>query len=377
MTDITGSAYLLWATLAVAATWAVPQRWLVSALITTCGIPLAIYSPWSLLALALLTGLLGYCVIVERSKSGFVLASMGLCVLSLFIYRAALDLGPTPNTLILIGFAFYILRAIHLLVEVYAERLGRITWSELFSWLFFFPTLLVGPIHRFEPFQRNLVRRRWDSNLFAEGMKRATFGYAKVVIIADYLIAQKIGPRIENIDSSSIAFHYLDSLRYGADLYFRFAGYSDVAIGLALMIGFRISENFNAPYLASSITDFWKRWHITLSQWCRDYVYLPVFSHVRIPAIAALASMLALGLWHELSVRYVLWGLWHGAGVAVCQKWQRSRYAKRLNSGKVAPAWRMASILLTLNFVILSFTITGTNSLNDLINRWQILLGFL
>src|SRR5690606_22484260 len=98
-------------------------------------------------------------------------------------------------------------------------------------------------------------------------------------------------------------------------LYFKFSGYSDIAIGVSRLLGFRVMENFHYPFIAQNIGDFWKRWHISLSSWCRDYAYMPVWSRLRNGALAALASMLILGLWHELSWRYLAWGLYHGAGI--------------------------------------------------------------
>ena len=136
-------------------------------------------------------------------------------------------------------------------------------------------------------------------------------------------------------------------------------------------------ENFNFPFLARDISDFWRRWHISLSSWCRDYVYLPVFSITRIPAIAAIATMLVLGLWHELSWRYLLWGLWHGIGIAVCQQWQRTNTAVLVNSGVSGKIWAPIALFVTLNFVIFSFVITSADSIPEMMQRWRTLLWLL
>jgi len=366
---------LVWVAGAVGAAWLPPRRWRGWVLAATCGLFLGVYSPWSLLALAAVTGVTGLAVINARGRHGGVLAAIAACLAALLAYRIAIPPESAGREAFLLGFAFYILRAAHLLLESYAGRVSDVRWSQIIPWLWFLPTVQVGPIHRFGPFQRDLQRRRWDWQLVADGLERMVFGSAKIVILADYLVGNKLLFWIQKLDAGGWWYHYLDSLRYGLQLYFKFAGYSDVAIGFALLIGFRVIENFNYPFLATDIGDFWRRWHMSLSSWCRDYVYLPVVSLTRMPAVAAMASMLVLGVWHELSWRYLLWGVWHGAGIAMCQSWQQTVLAARLNSGRLVPAWAPAARFITLNFVILSFTLTGTDSLAESLERWQALLG--
>jgi alginate O-acetyltransferase complex protein AlgI len=366
--------FLLWLAFTVAMSWTVPRRLLPLAWSGLCAVYLGYYSPWSLPMLALVTATTGLALITGRGRHGLVLSTVGFCGLLFVVYRSLGATSGVLDTLGVLGFAYYVLRAIHVLLEGYAGRLPAMRWPDLMSYLWFLPTIQVGPIHRFQPFHRDLARRRWDNELFSRGMQRILWGYAKIILLANYLVNDKFASWVGSMDPSSWWYHYLDTLQYGLNLYFKFAGYSDIAIGFSLMIGFRVMENFNFPFLARDISDFWRRWHISLSSWCRDYVYTPVFSITRVPALAAIATMLVLGLWHELSLRYLLWGAWHGLGIAVCQQWKRSRAASTLNAGVSGKFWAPVALFVTLNFVILSFVITGADSIPEMLDRWQVLL---
>jgi len=351
-----------------------PNRLLPAAWFLLCALYLAIYSPVSLLALGLVSVIAGLALITGKGRHGLVLAAVAACVLLFVSYRAMSAGTDLVDTLGVLGFAYYVLRVIHVLLEAYAGRLPAMRWKDLINYLWFLPTLQVGPIHRYPAFHRDLFRRRWDNEIFARGMQRILWGYAKIVILANYLVNDKLANWVSSLDNGSWWFHYLDTLQYGLNLYFKFAGYSDIAIGFSLLIGFRVIENFNFPYLARDIADFWRRWHISLSSWCRDYVYTPVFSVTRVPALAAIATMLVLGLWHELSLRYLLWGIWHGVGIALCQKWKRSNAATAMNEGILGMVWAPVALFITLNFVILSFVITGADTIPEMMDRWRVLL---
>ena len=254
--------FLLWMATTVGLCWILPRRALPFVLVATCGAYLAAYSPWSLLALAMVTACCGLTLINGKGRHGYVLASIAFSCALFIAYRAFRPSSGLNEDLALLGFAFYILRAIHILLESYSGRLKTPGWAELICWLWFLPTLQVGPIHRFQPFQRDLVRRRWDADLFANGLQRILFGFLKIVFLANYLVGRNFSGTLNGMDPSSWWYHYLDSLRYGLILYFKFAGYSDIAIGFSLLIGFRVMENFNYPFLAKDISDFWRRWHI-------------------------------------------------------------------------------------------------------------------
>ena len=247
-------------------------------------------------------------------------------------------------------------------------------WQFHIAWLWFQPTLLVGPINRFDEFERELRRRRWDPSLVAEGAERLLIGSFKIVVVAGFLVSKKLGLYVESLDPDMRLFHVLATLEYALTLYFMFSGFSDLAVGGARLLGMRIQENFDHPYRAANPADFWRRWHISLSEWCRKYVHMRVFATTRRAAPAAISAMLVLGLWHEFSLRYLAWAMWHGVGIAVWQRWSRSRAARHLNEGRLRVPWHICSIALTQTYVISSFVFTSSESLADAVVRWMILL---
>ena len=175
--------------------------------------------------------------------------------------------------------------------------------------MLFFPTITIGPINRFEDFLRSERRLRWDNAQFAKGLERILYGYAKVVILANWLIGVQLLPLINQVAPESPAVSLLlDSASYGFLLYFTFAGFSDIAIGLSFLFGYQVGENFNRPFLKPNIGEFWQSWHMSLSAWCRQYVFLPMYTKTRNLAIAMVSAMMTLGLWHEFSFRFLLLG---------------------------------------------------------------------
>jgi alginate O-acetyltransferase complex protein AlgI len=322
---------------------------------------LLVYAPVSGLALALIA-LTAYAAsrATRRFRHVGLIGIAGLTI-AFFAYKlmGAAPAGGLPRELVLLGFSFYVLRALHYLIEQEKGTLPAHGAIEFLSYMFFLPTLLVGPINRFGEYVRETRRRRWDARLFSKGLERILFGYAKIVILGNYLVNIKLSQLIGMLSEHPAAVAYLECLQYGLNLYFQFSGYSDVAIGFALLLGFRLSENFHFPFFKTNISAFWRSWHISLSSWCRDYIHTPVVAWTRRPMVAVLCSMVVLGLWHELSPRYVLWGAYHGVGIMAWQAYQGWKPA--------LPTWNHpaaqfvsqgAAWFLTFNFVVLSFAIT-------------------
>ena len=367
--------FLVWLLIVVASSWLVPNRWIGGFLAASCGLFLAVYAPWSLLTLTVITLLCGLAMQHNRNYPWGVPVVIAISIGGLFFYRLLNQNTDSLANVELLGMAFYVLRVTHLMFECYAGRQTQVSWYQLIAWLWFLPTLQVGPIHRFSPFQQDLLRRRWDNQLFAAGLERLVFGFFKVTVLGNYLSNIKFNQWLSHLPMDGWWYHYLDSVRYGLHMYVKFAGYSDIAIGFALLLGFRVAENFNFPFLATNISEFWKRWHMSLSSWCRDYIYLPMIAYSRQPALAAIASMLVLGAWHELSIQYLLWGIWHGVGIAIYQAWTTTRLQSTLNNGLMSKVWLPITGFITFNFVIFSFTLTSPVSFEDSIGRWRILLG--
>jgi D-alanyl-lipoteichoic acid acyltransferase DltB (MBOAT superfamily) len=227
---------------------------------------------------------------------------------------------------------------------------------------------------------------------FSLGIERILLGYVKIVVLANQLVNVNMQAYIASIDPSrEWLIAYLEMLAYGFNGYLQFAGYSDIAIGFALLLGYRVMENFNWPFLARNISEFWKRWHISLSNWCRNYIYMVVTSISRKPTLAILLSMLVLGLWHEISLRYVLWGVYHGVGIALWQLWKRSSIGHARGSvtsdgpgvsggdGSYSAVSRMLlhglAVLTTFHFVMLSFVILRHETIAEMLENYRLLLA--
>jgi alginate O-acetyltransferase complex protein AlgI len=375
----TSLAMLGWIVAGVAAAWLPPRRWQVPAFAASSAVFLVAYAPISAGLLAAFT--VGtHLVVSGRATPPRVLGAVAAVVGTWVAFKLGVTTewgqseavaSPVP-----LGLSFYALRTIHVLIERYKGELPDHSFAALASYLFFLPILPAGPIARLGDFQRELRRRRFDGALFSRGCERILHGYAKIVILGNYLVSMRFAEWIrEELEAGSAAAAYLDCLRYGANLYFQFGGYSDVAIGFAMLVGVRIAENFRWPFLAVNIGDFWRRWHITLAQWCRDYVFMPVASWSRSPSVAVVASMIVLGVWHELSPRYLAWGVYHGLGLAVWRAWSRRRPEPADASGPVAALRHGARVFVTFHFVLLSFAITKEPDLAAALGVYRALVG--
>ena len=197
------------------------------------------------------------------------------------------------------------------------KQVGEITRYKYYNKVFFFPKLIAGPITRYAEISDQITDRSANENInyCLSGFYRFVIGLSKKVLIANVM-----GAQADAIMNSGMPINtylaWVGALAYTMQIYFDFSGYSDMAIGLAKMFGFRLPENFNSPYISQSITEFWRRWHITLGNWMRNYLYIPlggnrVGSPIRLYANLWLV-FLASGLWHGASWNYVIWGAYHG-----------------------------------------------------------------
>jgi alginate O-acetyltransferase complex protein AlgI len=226
-----------------------------------------------------------------------------------------------PRVLLPIGISFFTFHAISYVVDVYRhDASAQKSPVHAALYLLLFPQLIAGPIIRYHDIADQLARRNVDLEGFAYGVRRFVIGLAKKVLIANVVA----GPadRIFAMPGSQLtaAHAWLGLLCYTLQIYFDFSGYSDMAIGLGRMFGFRFPENFRYPYVADSVQGFWRRWHISLSTWFRDYLYVPLGGN-RVTPMRVYGNLVVVfflcGLWHGASWNFVIWGLWHGLFLAV------------------------------------------------------------
>jgi len=225
--------------------------------------------------------------------------------------------GPTLELLLPLGISFYTFETISYIVDVYRGRTKAERDPVNYAlFILFFPHLIAGPIVRPGDFLPQVPqRKRWNWNRIYLGSWLILLGIAKKAVLADHLatIIDPIFARPEQFSSSAC---WLATVGYACQIYGDFSGYSDIAIGLAHLFGFKLHRNFNLPYLAASVAEFWRRWHISLSTWLRDYLYIPLGGRRHVTRRTngnLLITMLLGGFWHGASWNFVLWGALHGS----------------------------------------------------------------
>ena len=229
-----------------------------------------------------------------------------------------------------IGISFFTFHALSYVIDIYRRKWRATTDpKDVALYIFFFPQLIAGPILRWSGIAPQLLQRTMSRDLFAEGVRRFVGGLAKKMLIANVVAvrADQIFALPANELSPSVA--WFGVLCYTLQIYFDFSGYSDMAVGLGKMFGFTFLENFQFPYLSQSIREFWRRWHISLSTWFRDYLYIPLGGN-RVSEARNCLNLVTVfflcGLWHGASWTFVVWGLYHGVFLVL----ERTRFGTAL-----------------------------------------------
>lgn len=303
-------------------------------------------------------------------------AIVNLLVFKYFnFFREELQLGlnalglrwllPPLDILLPVGISFYTFQGVAYVAAVARGERGPARWLDGAVFLAFFPTLLSGPICRpkdlLEPLEAAGPRQLVAPDL---ALWLIVLAIAKKVWLAAWLANTWANPVFANPDG----YHALELLAglyaYALQIYLDFSGYTDIVTALALLLGYRLPMNFNQPYLATSLRDFWRRWHMSLSSWIRDFVYIPLggsrcgFFRAQFNTLAA---MLVSGLWHGANITYVLWGAWHGLGLVLQNLWERL-------TGRRDGGW--LSAFLTFHFVCLGWLFFRADS-------WETIQAFL
>lgn len=234
----------------------------------------------------------------------------------------SLVLGPSVPIVAValpVGISFYTFQSMSYTIDVYRRAVAPITsFADFGAYVTMFPQLIAGPIVRFSHVREQLGHRDHSVEKFGQGLHLFVLGLAKKLIIADTLA--EVAEPIFGSSAPGFAGAWGSMILYAGQIYFDFSGYSDMAIGLGRMMGFEFPVNFDSPYQATSFSDFWRRWHITLSTWLRDYLYVPLGGNRRGSARTYLnlsLTMLLGGLWHGASWNFVLWGAAHGSLLAI------------------------------------------------------------
>jgi D-alanyl-lipoteichoic acid acyltransferase DltB (MBOAT superfamily) len=292
---------------------------------------------WLVLAVVVNLATLGYCKYVD-----FFAANLNE-LLGLFRLGAPL---PLLRVVLPVGISFLVFRMLTYVVDVHRGELRPAPALDFAVYVAFFPYLLAGPIARARDFLPQLTTPR-DPRAVDAG--RAFFfilaGLAKKVVIADFLATHIVNGVFATPQQYSAWETLVGIIAYSVQIYCDFSGYTDIAIGVSLLLGFELPMNFDAPYTAASVRDFWRRWHVTLSSWLRDYLYIPLGGNrkgQRRTALNIMITMLLGGLWHGAAWTFVLWGGLHGAA----QVWEHGRVFARKARGRPEPGATRAGCAL-------------------------------
>jgi alginate O-acetyltransferase complex protein AlgI len=256
---------------------------------------------------------------------------------------------PLIQVVLPVGVSFYTFMAISYVVDVFRGDTEVTSWTDAFLYLSFFPHLVAGPIVRPNELIPQLVERRDERHVDLVGAAWLILGgLFKKVVVSSYLAAQIVDPVFGDPARRSSADALFGILGYAVVIYADFSGYTDIAIGVAKLLGFQFPKNFDRPYAATSIQDFWRRWHMTLSRWLRDYVYIPLGGNrkgERRTSLNVMITMLLGGLWHGAAWTFVFWGGYHGALLVAHRLRQR-----RGETGAEAPwiVWRQRAATFAL-----------------------------
>ena len=295
-------------------------------------------------------------VVINLSLLGF-FKYAGLVVSTL---NAALSLSiPVPSVALPVGISFYTFQTMSYSIDVYRRNCPAQRDPIAFGcYVTMFPQLIAGPIVRYVDVMREINDRRETFEGFYLGIRRFLVGLAKKLILANGVGMLWDAVSAQPAASLSALSAWLGVLAYAFQIYFDFSGYSDMAIGMGRMFGFQFPENFRYPYVSRSVSDFWRRWHITLSTWFREYLYLPLGGNrVRVPRnIFNLAVVwMATGLWHGASWNFLLWGAYFGA-VLIAEKFL---YGKALSRAPGFVGWAYTALVVLVGWVFFALDDLG------------------
>ncbi len=272
-------------------------------------------------------------------------------------FNAATGLGvPLLRIALPIGISFYTFPIISYTVDVYRGEPAQKNLIHLAAYVSMFPQLIAGPIVRYSDIAQQLEHRSHSTALAAEGVRRFLIGLGKKILIANQL--GELCSVFRASDEKSVLFYWLYAVAFALHIYFDFSGYSDMAIGLGKVFGFHFLENFNYPYISASITEFWRRWHMSLGTWFRDYVYIPLGGN-RVGRARQLLNILVVwmltGFWHGAAWNFVVWGLMFAVLLIMEKLWLLKPLSK----------CRPLAHLYVVFFVVISFVIFNAENMGQ------------
>ena len=265
-----------------------------------------------------------------------------------------------------IGISFYTFQLISYTIDVYRGEKAQKKFISLAAYITMFPQLVAGPIVRYKDIKKELETRNHSVSMAAEGIRFFMIGLAKKVLLANQL--GQFVSLFQKSDEKSILFYWMYAAAFSLQIYFDFSGYSDMAIGLGKVFGFHLMENFHYPFMAKSMTDFWRRWHISLGSWFRDYVYIPMGGN-RVKKARWFFNLAVVwfltGFWHGAAWNFILWGMYFSILLIL----EKAFYLEALKKS------RILSRVYTLSLLMISFVIFNASSLQGAVEEIGALFG--
>ncbi len=321
---------------------------------------------------ALINFLTGYLIAKFQNKKLFLIIGITLNLSLLFYYKYfafiisninALGIAQLKEVTIIlpIGISFFTFHGLSYIIDIYRNnQLVQKNFSNLLLYITFFPQLVAGPIVRYYDVESQLTKRIITFDKVIEGIKRFIIGLAKKVLIANVMGALFIKIMNDDIQQLSFGASWLAMIAFALQVYFDFSGYSDMAIGLAKMFGFTFLENFNYPFISRSIKEFWQRWHISLSNWFKDYLYIPLGGSRKGKLVLyrnILIVFFITGLWHGAEWRFIAWGCFNGVFIIL----EKMFLEKFLNKHKII------SHIYFLIVILISFVFQNISGMDNVV----------
>lgn len=274
-----------------------------------------------------------------------------------------------PSIVLPVGISFFTFQGLSYVIDVYRnERLKSTRFRDVLLYIALFPQLVAGPIVRYEDVADEIKSRRHTLEQLANGLRRFIIGLSKKLMIAD--VCGSVVTLIYSAKSSALDSRtaWLAAVCYLIQIYFDFSGYSDMAIGLGLCFGFHFKENFNYPYISASIQEFWRRWHISLSTWFREYLYIPLGGNRKGMAKTyrnKLMVFFCTGLWHGANWTFIIWGLWHGFFIVAEDAAKKLFGLGKHGKNRRNPVETVLKHLYTLLVVLIGFVIFRADNMGQ------------
>ena len=284
-----------------------------------------------------------------------------------FIFHLSIKHTTLPLPL---GISFYTFQTLSYIIDVYRKR-SKVQSNiiNFCTYIAMFPQLISGPIVKYHDIVFQLQNRKISIRKIGQGSERFILGLGKKILLANSIGLLFTTIQSQNISDISVVTAWIGAIAYTLQIYFDFSGYSDMAIGIALMLGFELPENFNYPYIAKSITDFWRRWHISLSTWFRDYVYIPLGGN-RVGILKQCRNLLIVwaltGFWHGASYNFIVWGLYYGL-LLMFEKFVLNKVFDKIPS--------FIKWLYTIFFVVIGWVLFSSPNLSSAIEYIKVLFA--